>query len=167
MSNMHLDAAVVRRQIETLRDAYPEIFGDDEEAVLALESETELTELATRIVKVIGEAEAEAEGIKAYQAELAERKARKERKAEGMRSMLLSLMEAAGVPKLPLPIATLSVGPKPASVVITDEAAIPDDYFRVKREVDKTLIKKAISDGFVVTGASLSNGGSRLTVRTR
>lgn len=164
MSRIDIDAAVVRRQIESLRAEYPEVFGDDEDALLALESETDLTELATRLVKMVREEDADISGIDGYVAELQARKARKARKAEAGRSMLLALLESSGVQKLPLPIATLSVGRKPVSVIVCDEAALPDQFFRIKREPNKTAIKSAIEDGADVPGAHLSNGGTRLIV---
>ena len=43
----------------------------------------------------------------------------------------------------------------PPSVEILDEALIPEEYFRTKKEVNKSEIKKAISEGKEVSGASL------------
>lgn len=55
---------------------------------------------------------------------------------------------------------------KPSVVVkITDESLIPDKFFRVKREADKTAIKKALQVGDSVEGAELSEGKHRLTVK--
>lgn len=55
---------------------------------------------------------------------------------------------------------------KPSEVVkITDESAIPDKFFRVKREADKTAIKKALQVGDSVEGAELSQGKHRLTIK--
>lgn len=55
---------------------------------------------------------------------------------------------------------------KPSEVVkITDEKAIPEKFFRVKREVDKTAVKKALQVGDTVEGAELSQGKHRLTIK--
>ena len=55
---------------------------------------------------------------------------------------------------------------KPSTVVkITDEGAIPDKFWRVKKEVDKTAVKKALQVGDEVEGAELSEGKHRLTVK--
>lgn len=55
---------------------------------------------------------------------------------------------------------------KPSDVVnITDESAIPEKFFRIKREADKTAIKKALQVGDSVEGAELTQGKHRLTVK--
>jgi len=50
-------------------------------------------------------------------------------------------------------------------VDIQDEKLIPDKYFRVKKEVDKLAVKKALQVGDDVNGASLVMGKARLTIR--
>ena len=64
-----------------------------------------------------------------------------------------------------LPLGTVSLRAKPASVLILDESAIPDKYMRIKKEPDKTAIKAALESKEEVSGALLSNGGIGLTVR--
>ena len=55
---------------------------------------------------------------------------------------------------------------KPSQVVkITDESAIDEKFFRVKKEVDKTAVKKALQVGDKVEGAELSEGKHRLTIK--
>ena len=55
---------------------------------------------------------------------------------------------------------------KPSVLVdIQDEEQIPDKFFRVKREADKTAIKKALQVGDDVPGASLKEGKNRLTIK--
>lgn len=56
-------------------------------------------------------------------------------------------------------IFTIKTRNNPPSVIIDNEALIPADYFKQALPppptIDKTLIKKAISDGFEVSGARL------------
>ena len=62
--------------------------------------------------------------------------------------------------------ASLSVG-RDESVEVFDEAQLPQDYLReipAKYEADKTLIKKAIKDGYEVPGAHLVKK-DRLTIK--
>ncbi len=49
----------------------------------------------------------------------------------------------------------------PVSVIITDEAALPESFMctKVTKAPDKIAIKKAIASGEEVAGAMLSNGG--------
>ncbi|MFW0778519.1 MAG: siphovirus Gp157 family protein [Rickettsiales bacterium] len=51
------------------------------------------------------------------------------------------------------------------SVKINDESLIDDKFFRVKREADKTAIKKALQVGDAVEGAELVEGKHRLTIK--
>ena len=44
---------------------------------------------------------------------------------------------------------------KSKSVNILDESLIPDEYFKIKKEVSKTEISKAINSGVVVGGAEI------------
>ena len=61
----------------------------------------------------------------------------------------------------------LSIGATQPAVVIFDETALPESCVRVKREPNKTEIRKMLSEGQSVPGAALSNGGETLTVRAK
>jgi hypothetical protein len=50
-------------------------------------------------------------------------------------------------------------------VIITNEGAIPNDYFRIKYEANKTAIKAALEAGETIEGATLSNGGTTIQIR--
>lgn len=50
-------------------------------------------------------------------------------------------------------------------IEVSDEGAIPDKFFRVKREIDKTAVKKALEIGDEVPGALLVEGKHRLTIK--
>lgn len=50
-------------------------------------------------------------------------------------------------------------------VDIEDESLVPDKFFRVKKELDKTAIKKALEVGDEVSGAALVEGKYRLTIK--
>jgi len=44
---------------------------------------------------------------------------------------------------------TVALHITPGQLVIEEGAVIPDEYYKVKKEVDKTKIKKAYNDGIV------------------
>ena len=52
--------------------------------------------------------------------------------------------------------------PKP---FVTDESVLPEEYFRIKRELDKAKINKAVLDGTVLFGVSIDNGSISLVRR--
>jgi|GEM_PF-3298106 len=51
------------------------------------------------------------------------------------------------------------------AVKITNEDLLDDKFFRVKKEVDKTAVKKALQVGDFVGGAELTQGKHRLTIK--
>lgn len=50
-------------------------------------------------------------------------------------------------------------------IEVNDESSIPDKFFRIKKEIDKTAVKKALEIGDEVPGALLVEGKHRLTIK--
>lgn len=161
-----LNPLVVRQQIENLKVSHPELIEDDESWLLSLESETKIEELLTQIVRQIEDTKALAVGTKDRFEELKARKDRFEHRVEALRSLAFKLMEAAELPKLELPEATLSIRSVPPSVVITDEEKLPDIACKFERRPDRTKIKELLASGWVA-GANMSNGGKSISIRVK
>jgi hypothetical protein len=164
-----LDPAFVRREIANLRVTHPGIWDEGDEQLLAdmLEAETGLNELLSRAVAVMLDTDAKIDGIGDLMTTLKARCNRFEQRSDAMRALMFKLLQEAGVRKVELPIATLSIRTGQQKVIITDEAALSDKYVRIKREPDKTAIKEAITGGVMVMGAELSNREESLTVRVK
>jgi phage host-nuclease inhibitor protein Gam len=160
-----LDPDHIKRQIDALRRDHPDVFDDVDYAADVLEGQTDLHAFMDTAAEIVADAEAAADAIKSRQTELGERKARYERKAEALRGVMLSVLEASGQTKVTLPSATISVRSTPPKAQITDEAAVPPSYWRVKREIDKAAVVAALKNGEAVDGAVLTNGGQTLTIR--
>jgi hypothetical protein len=75
-------------------------------------------------------------------------------------------MVEAGLKKIEADDMTLTTGLGPASVVITDEAMLPESFWRVKREPNKVAIGEALKGGVTVPGAGRGNQAPVLKVRT-
>lgn len=153
---------------EMLLVQFPEL-ADDEAALLdTLEGLTDLNDTLIAILRSRDDDLMLTAGIDARIKELSERKARFEARADAKRSFVGRVMEESGVKKLEAPDWTVSLGRKPQAVQITDETAIPADYWREKttRTVDKVAIKAALATGDV-PGAALDNGGTQLTIRKK
>jgi hypothetical protein len=161
-----LNPLIVRQQIESLKVSNPELIEDDEAWLLSLESETRIEELLAQIVRQIEDAKALVVGTKDRFEELKARKDRFENRVEALRSLAFKLMEAAELPKLELPEATLSIRSVPPSVMITDEEKLPDIACKFERKPDKTKIKELLASGWVA-GATMSNGGKSLSIRVK
>jgi hypothetical protein len=164
-----LDPAIIQHEVDNLRAAYPELAEDD--YVLALGSETDLLDFLAAMVKRERRDKAHIAGIDAEIDvtidELSARKRRFERRIEGQRKFVFRLMEHAGLRKLELDTATVSIRKGPAKVIVTDENALPENCFRIKRTPNLTFIKELIDQGVPVEGATLSNAEDILNVSAR
>ena len=164
-----LDPTFVRAQIELLRHTHPDIWDEGDERLLAdmLEAETSLYEFFASLVHGMRTAEAFIVGMSTLMDQLKARRDRYERREEALRGLALKLMQHAGVRKIELPQATLSIRAGSQKVIITDETALPPDCIRVRTEPNKTVIKEHLARGDRVPGAEMSNAEPMLAVRTK
>lgn len=158
------DVTVLEREFADLLAAYPELAEDDALRADTIEGETDAHRILARIVAVERDADSMAKAIAERARDLAGRKARHERKKEAMRVLLLRLLKAAGLPKVALPEATVSITKKAAGVEIVDEDALPDMACKVVRVPDKTRIKELLGEG-PVAGARMGEPSETITVR--
>lgn len=163
---MRLD--LTKLQVSAVAAMLHDQLAEDERFYLdTLEGETDLYEL-TRLLLVRIE---EDEGVQAILSEqMADRTARKQRAAERVkhnREAIMALLQCAGIDKLTLPEATLSVRNVPPKAIVTDEAAVPDDFCKFTRKPDMAAIKAGVESGAAVPGVSFDNGGTSLTIRRK
>jgi hypothetical protein len=161
---LHNESMAARQLLAALAEA-----GEDAEEVidLAIASETNLKEAVEQAVLANAMDQAHCDAIAALQVTLAGRMARKSQRIERRKGAIMAAMELAGVQKLELASATVSVGKGKPAVIITNEAALPPGYVRTKTTVtpDKVAILKALQQLEDVPGAVLSNAIPILTVR--
>lgn len=155
----------LEREIQTLLEQFPQLKDDQDLLADMLEGQTDFNEIIATLAKDIKLAKANVSGIKEVAKELKERQSRFEAKEEFCRSLIHKLMDAAGVKKLTLPVATVNITNVSPSVMILDEAAIPDAFMRIKKEPNKTAIKAAMETGQSVPGAVMSNGSTTVSIR--
>lgn len=126
----------------------------------------EMETKAINVTKFMRNMEATAKAIKEAEAEMYKRRRSLETRIKWMKDYLKGNMEHTGITKIECPYFKLSIQKNPASVNITDEKAIPDQFKEqvISWKIDKTAIKNAIKTGETVTGAVLANG-TRLAIR--
>lgn len=118
---------------------------------------------ARNVALVIANIEAHAKAATEAANALREKAKAAERRVDWLRGYLLRNMQAAGITKIEptadLPYFKVALQNNPPSVVIHDPELVPADYLR---EVppppptpDKTLIAKALKDGYSVPGCEL------------
>lgn len=122
----------------------------------------ELTVKATNVAKFILNCEAMAEAVENAADAMKARALRIRRRSDSIREYLKVNMQGAGITKIEATEFVLSLKKNPPSVIVTDEASIPDSFKVIPvpppppaPRPDKALIKKAIQSGVSVAGAYL------------
>lgn len=158
------EAQAARDLIASLKD----IIGDDEDfAMDVIEGQTSLVEVVNSLIAREGEDEAHIRAIQDYQDKLSHRAANINARIERRRNALLAAFQNAGVKTLRCPLGTVGVRPTPAKVITTDESLIPDEFMKPRDPVlDKRALLAALKEGRTVPGATLSNGGVTISIRT-
>jgi hypothetical protein len=138
---------------------------DLDEATLADTLESISGDLETKAMNtafVARNLEASADQIEAHAKAMIERATALKNRAGRIRQYLLDGLTLAQVEKVDTPYFRIKIALNPPSVQIADESLIPDAYKTEpeppKPMPDKSLIKKAILDGFEVPGCSLVRG---------
>lgn len=165
MAKYQFSAGVVEQQIQALMNEHPDIMFDEDLKEDMLLGSTDFYELVEKIHINIMHNSALLHGLTGIMDDLNKRRKALEKRVEFQRALIKRLMEVADQRSIDLPAAKISLGKSPAKVIITDEGVIPDEFVRVKREPNKTAIKEALVGGQDVPGATLSNGGTSLTIR--
>ena len=163
-----LDPRAIRLQVDNLKLIHGALLDDEEAWIASLESETNVGELLTTIVRRIEDTKALVIGTKDRFEELKERKDRFERRVDALRELAFKVMETAEVAKLELPEATLSLRAGTQQLVgEADPENLPPEFKRVTVAVDRTAIKDALKKGQTVPGFELSNSPPSLTIRIK
>lgn len=140
----------------------------DEQTLLdTLEGSTTLQERLLDICRAAREAEAWGDVCGGMINDLKARKTRHENRAERLRGLVLWALQEVDIPKIIAPDMTITVGKGRTSVVITDPNALPLGFAEFVPQPDKAKIKTALEAGELVSGASLSNSGPSLSIRTK
>lgn len=159
---------LTRIQVSAIAAMLRDELGEDERAYLdTLEGETDLYEWVSRL---LGKIEDDEGIIAALSAQIEDRNLRKSRAGERVKShrnAIQALLECARLDKLALPEATVSVRDVPPKIIVTDEAAVPDELCKFTRRPDMAAIKAGVESGAAVPGVSFDNGGTSLTIRRK
>ena len=165
MAKYQFSAGVVEQQIQALMNEHPDMMLDEDLKEDMLLGSTDFFELVGKIHLNIMHNAALMHSLIDILDDINRRREVLKNRVDFQRALIKRLMEVADQRSIDLPTAKISLGKSPAKVIITDESAIPDEFVRVKREPNKTAIKEALVGGQDVPGATLSNGGTSLTIR--
>ena len=97
--------------------------------------------------------------------EMVARRDRYRARSENMRRIIADLMAAIDTRRHRAKLGRALIVRTAPSIVIIDEQALPDEYCRIVREPNKTLIHEHIDQGVIIPGAVLSNAGETVQIR--
>ena len=141
-------------------DIAPEMLADTIEGLEGM-----FEEKAIRVVHVVANNDSDIGEIDAEIKRLQARKKTMVNAKDRLKEYLRFNMEASGITKINSPLFNITLAKGRDSVRIDDESLLPDDYIKMAIVPDKTLIGKAIKDGYDVPGASLSTGSSSIRIK--
>ena len=158
------DVDMLKRTIELLLQNYPELNDDEDLKADMLEGTTDFKETMERLLRKTQDSIYLSKACQMAERDIADRRKRFDKRIEFGRELMRRLMETANIRKLEFPTATLSLMNLPVQVMIVNEDEIPDEFMRIKKEPNKTLLKQAL-EKTNVRGAALSNGGTTIVIR--
>lgn len=140
---------------QVLKSQLQDAFGEDVDQPLIrdmIEGETGLFEAIDAVLAQIGADMAGIDGIKAFEATLSARKDRLLRRVESLRTMLVTALDMIGERRFERPLATLTLKDVPPKLVVTDEAAIPSEFWKPQ---DPVLDRKGLGDALKASQRTL------------
>ena len=144
---------------------WPELRDDPEATEDTLEGLSDLPDMLAAVVRSALADEDTVDALQARIKKMQERVARIELRAFRKRNTALHFMQEARIPRLTPADFTASLGMGKGRVIVTDEASLPKEYVRTRREPDKKKIGEALRAGDEISGAALSNPEAWLSVR--
>jgi hypothetical protein len=155
--------------VQQLLAACRDIIGEDDEfAADVIEGQTDFVEIVNTLVGQDSLDKTLIEGIGAHIKDMTARKARLATRRERRREALTKAFQTAGVKgALRCPLGTVGLNATPAKVIPTDEKLIPAEFWtQPAPELDKKALAAALKSGRDIPGATLSNGGVTISIRT-
>lgn len=146
---------------------------DEETGVIMEEAKQKvLDEVAGKmenICEYIADCKGKIDQLKAEQERIYNKRKTLENRVEWLKNcLLMSQMKFEQKTKAEYGTWTISVAKTPEKVVVANEDLIPDDLCTFKREINKTAIKGAMTDGrLVIDGMTVANLQSGETIRIK
>ncbi len=153
-----------------LRERLEADFPDAGEECLrdTLEGLTSLTDMLAEVLRSALVDQAFVTALRGRMGDMQARLSRIEERARKKRDLVCSVMERADVRKMTEPDLTVSLRPSRAPLVVTDEEAIPEGYWKAQApKLDRQGLLAALSAGRDVPGALLGNAPMTISVRTK
>ena len=146
----------ISQDFKSLYEMANDAENEDMEALAELfsEVETSLSDKLDNSNYIIKELDSDADALKAEAKRLTDKARALENKGKYLKELMLGAVKASGVEKLKSDKFSYYI--KRTEVLnVVSEDNIGREFFRIKKEIDKTVLKKAIKDGLIVDGVSI------------
>lgn len=160
MRNIEEHARIAAELVNALRELDDEDLTHD-----TVEGETDFMEAIDSALNALDDCAAIVEGCRAREKFLIDRRKRAKERSERIRELVEKALSTAGLRKVMRPTATVTLTRSAPQLVVTDETAIPESFWKYPAPaLDKMLLKTVLKTGKELPGVTLSNGGQHLTI---
>jgi hypothetical protein len=165
---MNFNIDELRHIIEALLRDTPDLADDPVLHINMLEGQTDMFSVLTALVDAAEETKMLARAMTARIEDLKARRTRFGRRLDGLREVMLKVMQSADLKRIELADATLSQRANPPQILgDIDVATLPDDICKIVREPDRTAIREALLAHREVPGVFLSNAPPGLMIKVK
>jgi hypothetical protein len=166
MTDLNLAKAGYQAIKRRLAEDHPDL--DEETLADTVEGLTDLHEIVAAIVRAAITDEAFGKGLRLRIAEMQDRVARLDDRAAKRRQIARDVMLDCQIKKIAAPDFSISIRSGVPSVVVTDEGAIPEQYWQPRDpRLDRQSLSTDLKGGSTIPGAVLSNAEPVLSVRCK
>jgi hypothetical protein len=166
MNHLAFSAIHYRAVRERLRAEDPGL--DEETLADTVEGLTNLHEIVAAIIRSALSDEVLVQGLKGRMGQMAERLGRLEDRASKRRQIAKDVMVESEIKKITAPDFTVSIRPGSASLVVVDEAVIPQAFWEPREpRLNRQALLGELKQGAVISGVQLSNPEPVLSVRSK
>jgi hypothetical protein len=154
--------AITRR----LSEEHPDL--DERTLSDTVEGLTDLHEIVAAVVRAAITDEALGKGLRLRLTEMQDRLSRLDERACKRRQIAREVMVECGIKQITAPDFTISIRSGTPAVVVTDETAIPPQYWQPRDpRLDRQSLSTDLKGGAAIPGAVLSNAEPVLSVRVK
>jgi len=132
-----------------------------------LDGETDVMDMVGSAVSDLVDAEGDEAKLDHIIKKYTQRRDAVRARQESLKKALKSILLATGQKKVPHPIATVSLRNGTQSVLIEDEKEIPTQLCKTTVTPDKATIKRLLTSGETISGASLVTGPQSISLRMK
>jgi hypothetical protein len=158
------EVEIGRQLVELIR---AQITPDDPHYDEIVASECDVVDRMKRLIRAAREKEVMVKAMREMEHDLKERRTRFEEAALTLRAQVVWGMSELGLKRLVAPDFNVSLSPGKPSVKVLNEALLPDDLCRFKREPNLPEIRAHLESGGRLEGATLGNPVPVLRVMVR